>query len=148
MRGLEVKPGSVLRVRPGSAVLAAAVFLALVPACTAIRANGANASDSRTTTSQPASTVPSSLPPPPSAKSPKPLPAHFKGTVPTLPAALAAKMQRTTWHPGCPVPLSRLRLLTLRYWGFDGRVHEGAMVVNTRVARQVVTVFQALFLAR
>ena len=79
MRGLEVKPGSVLRVRPGSAVLAAAVFLALVPACTATRANGANASDSRTT-SQPASTAPSSLPPPPSAKSPKPLPARFKGT--------------------------------------------------------------------
>ena len=140
-------PTTALRVRLGSAVLAAALFLALVPACTATQANRANGSDSPMT-SQPGSTVPSPLPHAWPPKSPKPLPARFKGTTSTLPAALAAKMQGTTWHPGCPVPLSRLRLLTLRYWGFDGRVHEGPMVVNTIVARQVVTVFQALFQAR
>ena len=33
-----------------------------------------------------------------------------------------------------PVPPGDLRLLTLRYWGFDGRVHQGRMVVNASVA--------------
>jgi hypothetical protein len=44
--------------------------------------------------------------------------------------------------------MSGLRLLTLRYWGFDGQVHEGPMVVNGRVARDVVAVFRRLFQAR
>jgi len=57
-------------------------------------------------------------------------------------------MRGGTWHVGCPVPLSALSLLTLRYWGFDGKVHEGSMVVNTRVAHGVVTVFKRLFDAR
>jgi len=57
-------------------------------------------------------------------------------------------MRGGTWHKGCPVPLSALRLLTLRYWGFDGQVHEGSMVVNERVADDVVRVFRRLFAAR
>jgi hypothetical protein len=38
-----------------------------------------------------------------------------------------------------------LRLLTLRYWGFDGQVHEGPMVVNESVASDVLWVFHELF---
>jgi hypothetical protein len=76
------------------------------------------------------------------------LPARFEGTVSPLPADLAAEMRGTTWQPGCPVPLRALRLLTLRYWGFDGRVHQGPMVVNQAAARQVLSVFRRLFQAR
>jgi hypothetical protein len=57
-------------------------------------------------------------------------------------------MRGTTWHQGCPVPLSQLRLLTFAYWGFDGVVHEGPMVVNASVARGVMSVFRTLFRAR
>lgn len=57
-------------------------------------------------------------------------------------------MRGTTWRPGCPVDLSDFRLLTLRYWGFDGTVHEGPMVVNESVAADVVWVFRQLFEAR
>jgi hypothetical protein len=57
-------------------------------------------------------------------------------------------MRRTTWRPGCPVPLRDLRVLTLRYWGFDGDVHEGPMVVNADVAEDVVRVFRRLFEGR
>jgi D-alanyl-D-alanine carboxypeptidase-like protein len=57
-------------------------------------------------------------------------------------------MRGTTWRKGCPVPLGDLRLLMLRYWGFDGQVHEGPMVVNVMVARDVVRVFRRLFQAR
>jgi D-alanyl-D-alanine carboxypeptidase-like protein len=76
------------------------------------------------------------------------IPALFRGTVSAIPADLAADMRGGTWHKGCPVPMSELRLLTLRYWGFDGQVHEGPMVVNARVARDVVAVFRRLFQAR
>lgn len=57
-------------------------------------------------------------------------------------------MRGTTWRKGCPVGLGDLRLLTLRYWGFDRLVHEGPMVVHERVARDVVKVFRRLFQAR
>jgi D-alanyl-D-alanine carboxypeptidase-like protein len=57
-------------------------------------------------------------------------------------------MRGTTWRPICPVRLRDLRLLTLRYWGFDGQVHEGPMVVNERVAQDVVKVFRRLFAGR
>jgi hypothetical protein len=93
---------------------------------------------------------PTSTPPIASTPSPSPthLPARFRGTVSPLPSDLAARMRGGTWHEGCPVPLNALSLLTLRYWGFDGQVHEGPMVVNRRVAGDVVTVFRRLFDAR
>jgi hypothetical protein len=57
-------------------------------------------------------------------------------------------MTGTTWHEGCPVGLDELRLLTLRYWGFDGEVHVGPMVTNAQVAEGMVSVFRQLFRAR
>jgi len=50
-----------------------------------------------------------------------------------------------TWHPGCPVGPAQLRLLTLRYWGFDHRAHLGTMVVNAAVTSSVIRVFHALY---
>jgi hypothetical protein len=50
-----------------------------------------------------------------------------------------------SWHRGCPVRLKDLRFLSLSYWGFDGRVHMGELVVNERVAGDVVRVFGLLF---
>jgi hypothetical protein len=53
-----------------------------------------------------------------------------------------------SYHPGCPVAPSELRLVQLRYWGFDGRVHDGELVVNRAVVAQVQTVFSRLLAAR
>jgi hypothetical protein len=50
-----------------------------------------------------------------------------------------------TWHPGCPVGPASLRLLHLRYVGFDGRAYTGTMVVNVSVVTQVVKVFATLY---
>jgi hypothetical protein len=50
-----------------------------------------------------------------------------------------------TWRPGCPVPPSQLRRLSLSYWGFDGRAHPGTMIVNEAVAAAVVSVFRTLY---
>ena len=52
------------------------------------------------------------------------------------------------WHPGCPVALSDLRVLTVSYWGFGGRVRQGPLIVNRTVASDVLWVFRRLFRAR
>jgi hypothetical protein len=124
--------------------------IALLPACTtatADRSANAGVPEASPTDSAPPQTMPSRPSPSDSASS-TPLPARFRGTVSALPAELEAQMRGTTWHPGCPVAIGRLRLLTLRYWGFDRRVHEGRMVVNGSVADDVVSVFRRLFDAR
>jgi hypothetical protein len=50
-----------------------------------------------------------------------------------------------SWRPGCPVGPSQLRLLQLRYLGFDGRARVGSMVVNATVVTSVVKVFSTLY---
>jgi hypothetical protein len=55
-----------------------------------------------------------------------------------LPAAVKAQIIRDkAWRPACPVPLSRLRLLTVPYRGFDGQEHTGQLVVNGDAAAKL-----------
>jgi hypothetical protein len=49
------------------------------------------------------------------------------------------------WHTGCPVPLSGLRLLNLRYWGFDGRPRWGQLVVNADAVGPLTVAFRRLY---
>jgi hypothetical protein len=74
-------------------------------------------------------------------------PAAFRGTISPLKPALRTQMTGVSWHRGCPVPLSGLRLLTLSYRGFDHRAHMGRLIVNRSVAKQVVGVFRRLYRA-
>ena len=53
-----------------------------------------------------------------------------------------------SWHRGCPVAPAQLRRVRLRYVGFDGRSHLGALDVNARAVRDVVGVFRTLYRAR
>jgi D-alanyl-D-alanine carboxypeptidase len=73
---------------------------------------------------------------------------RFAGRVSALPGSLAREMRGTTWKPGCPIPLTDLRLLRFNYWGFDGLVKRGPMVVHQEVAADVLWVFGRLFEAR
>src|SRR5262249_10860813 len=68
----------------------------------------------------------------------------FHVSVHPLPAPVRAKVA-TAWHAGCPVPLSGLRLLAVSYWGFDGDVHSGQLVVNADAAPKLGKVFRRLF---
>ena len=52
------------------------------------------------------------------------------------------------WHQGCPVPFYGLRLLTMNYWGFDGNVHVGTLLVNKDATAKLTTVFGKLFAMR
>jgi hypothetical protein len=53
-----------------------------------------------------------------------------------------------SWHPGCPVAPAQLRRLRLTYWGFDGRAHTGALVVNVRAVSPLTRVFSRLYAGR
>jgi hypothetical protein len=65
----------------------------------------------------------------------------FTSSVSTVSASQVAR----SWRPGCPVGPQQLRLLTMGYWGFDGRAHIGTIVVNQAVVTDVVTVFRTLY---
>ncbi|MGH2554837.1 MAG: M15 family metallopeptidase [Actinomycetota bacterium] len=124
-----------------------AIGLILMVACT--QASGTRTSlQVPTSPSATPSDHPSPVASPSTASSPSALPARFRGTVSVIPPDLAAEMRGSTWRKGCPVALRDIRLLTLRYWGFDGHMHEGRMVVNARVAHDVVDVFRKIFRAR
>jgi len=55
---------------------------------------------------------------------------------------------RFSHRPGCPVPLSDLRLVTLAYVGFDGATRTGELVVHEDHARGITEVFESLYDAR
>jgi hypothetical protein len=73
---------------------------------------------------------------------------NFEALVEPISAALAAEMVGVSWHPGCPVPLSDLRLITMDYWDFDGQIRRGELVVHHDIAVGVVGVFAKMFAAR
>jgi hypothetical protein len=50
-----------------------------------------------------------------------------------------------SWHEGCPVGPSELRLLTVTAWGFDGRPYRGRLVVNRDAVPAVSRVLRRLF---
>jgi hypothetical protein len=66
----------------------------------------------------------------------------------TTTARATTATSTASWRPGCPVPLSQLRVVSVRYWGFDDAEHAGTVVVNQRVAAGVERVFANLLRER
>jgi hypothetical protein len=62
--------------------------------------------------------------------------------------ALRRRLTGSSWHRGCPVPLSGLRHLHVGYWGFDRHPHVGEMVVSTASVAPVKRAFRTLFAVR
>jgi hypothetical protein len=75
-------------------------------------------------------------------------PAQFRSRNAPIDVAQAKRMTGVSWRRGCPVGLRDLRLLTLSYWGFDGRLRTGGLVVHRDAARELVEVFRDLYAAR
>jgi D-alanyl-D-alanine carboxypeptidase len=78
---------------------------------------------------------------------------HRKHERPQVFTAKVSRIQhrwqvRYSWHPGCPVAPSGLRLITMTYRGFDHKVHTGRLVVNAAVTRKLILVFRKLFEVR
>jgi hypothetical protein len=96
-------------------------------------------------------TNPGSTPPEPSTTPETTAPAPttapetgFAGTVSEIDSATTTRMG-SSWHLGCPVPLSDLRYLTVTYRGFDGADHDGELVVEAGVAADVIDIFRQLY---
>ncbi|NUT40206.1 MAG: M15 family metallopeptidase, partial [Thermoactinospora sp.] len=111
-----------------------ALILAAVAAC--------SAEEPVASPTQAATTAPPSSPAQSKAATPSP----------TGPPAFTSKVREVkrddvpySWRPGCPVPLSGLRLITLTYWGFDDKAHTGELIVNKSVTDDIVTVFKQLY---
>ncbi|MEZ5341883.1 MAG: M15 family metallopeptidase [Acidimicrobiales bacterium] len=77
------------------------------------------------------------LPPPPS-----------DAFVATISELSGDPLARSSWNETCPVRVDELRYLTVSFWGFDGLVHTGELIVNEAVATDVTTVFATLFADR
>jgi hypothetical protein len=71
--------------------------------------------------------------------------APFHSSIRPLSDHVRTQLKRDSWHQGCPVPLSGLRLLTVTHHGFDGRTHTGRLVVNRSAARPLARVFRQLY---
>lgn len=72
----------------------------------------------------------------------------FEGEVSRIDPELREVLIGRNWTPGCPVPLEDLRLVTVSYWNFEGEVRTGPLVLNERVAADVLWVFKRLFRAK
>jgi len=72
-------------------------------------------------------------------------PTGFHSSIRLLPADLRAEVRHEAWDPGCPVPLSGLRLLNVSYVGFDGQTHSGELVGAQSASGPLARVFHRLY---
>lgn len=72
----------------------------------------------------------------------------FRSNATALSAGQRRRMTGVSWHEGCPVPLDRLRSVTLLHWDFDGRVYEGELVVADSAVDAVTRAFRRLYESR
>jgi hypothetical protein len=62
--------------------------------------------------------------------------------------AVSAAMVPNTYRAGCPVGPSSLRLLQLNYWGFDGKVHRGELILRDAAVSKMITVWTSTFASK
>ncbi len=73
------------------------------------------------------------------------LPAHvFESAISAITEEILEQMPYS-WKENNPVPIEDLRYVSVSYWGFDGGVHQGCLVVHDKVAEEVVDIFQEIF---
>jgi hypothetical protein len=69
----------------------------------------------------------------------------YRSSIQPLPAPVKELLRERAWRPGCPVPLSGLRLLTVSHWGFDGKARAGQLVVHRDAAVPLGRVLRRLY---
>jgi hypothetical protein len=69
----------------------------------------------------------------------------FEGRSLPIDGQVRERIAGSSWHPGCPVGLGKLRLLELTYRGFDGDRHRGRLVVNRRFDDESLAVMRRLY---
>ncbi|MDX6688251.1 MAG: hypothetical protein QOF86_4379 [Baekduia sp.] len=72
--------------------------------------------------------------------------ASFHASAAPLSAPVRAELKAGgSWHAGCPVALSGLRVLTVSHWDFDGKARTGRLIVNRSAAGPLGRVFGQLY---
>ena len=62
-----------------------------------------------------------------------------------IPKEVKEKMLGFSMPENIPLSFDELSYLTLSYYGFDGNTHVGEMIVNKRVAADVVDIFKEIY---
>ena len=70
---------------------------------------------------------------------------RFEADTKRITGAVRRKITGSSWHRGCPVPRSKLRLIRATHWDFSGDVERGAVIVHKRHKRRMVRVLRDLF---
>jgi hypothetical protein len=75
--------------------------------------------------------------------------APFQWSAKPVPQPMKSQLQqRGFWKRGCPVGLGDLRLLTVSHRGFDGRTHQGQLIVNKAATGPLSRAFRAMYAIR
>ena len=64
-----------------------------------------------------------------------------------IPDDIFEKMQGKSYKDNCTVPREELRYLHILHVGFDNNTHEGELIVNKRIAEDVLDIFKELYKA-
>ena len=59
-----------------------------------------------------------------------------------------ARMDGNSYKKECTVPVDDLRYVRVLYYGFDGQVRTGELVVNKTIAEDIMAIFRALYDAK
>ena len=72
-------------------------------------------------------------------------PPPFHAKISAIDAETRELMTGRSWHEGCPVGFDKLRLVVVRFWGFDEAAHWGHLVVHRAFAKRMTGVFRPLY---
>lgn len=75
------------------------------------------------------------------------LPPEFQARIHQINENIFARMPHS-WRDDNPVPLKKLRYVTVKHWGFDNCVHDGELIVHQNVADEVIEIFKELYDSR
>lgn len=63
----------------------------------------------------------------------------------SIPEFIITSMRsKNIWNSNCPIPLERLKLLTLFHYDFNNNIVQGQMVVHEKIAKNTILIFQEL----
>ncbi len=66
-------------------------------------------------------------------------------TIQEMDKVIQKRINGISWKKGAPVGLNDLRYVNVTYWGFDNKPHLGELIVNSKVASEVIDIFKELY---
>jgi len=66
----------------------------------------------------------------------------------SIPEPIKETMKGVSWQEKNPVSLEDLSYVQVAYWGFDGEIHQGEIIVHQQLALEVQEIFRELYEAK